>query len=286
MIQKPIRPNKESLGDRMKNNYEVRSQTYLPRRTYSLIRLDGRSFHNYTKNCKRPYDLDLMSDIDDTAKYLCENIQGCKIAYMQSDEITIILTDFDTIQTDAWFDGNVQKIASISASLATAKFNQLRFIRAFNQQRKEFLDCQQLYTGENSFNLDQPLAQFDSRCWVIPDPIEVHNCLVWRQQDATRNSIQMTGQSQFSHKELQHKSCDEIQEMLWSQKNINWNDMPAGFKRGRCVIKEIYEAPAVEMATEKQLSNNTVTRHKWSIIEPPIFTQEPDWIWNHVPKII
>lgn len=269
---------KDALGDRMKN-YEGRSQTYLPRRTYTMIRLDGKAFHSYTKHCKRPYDLDLMSDMDNTAKYLCENIQGCKIAFVQSDEITLVLIDFETIHTDAWFDGNVQKITSISASMATAKFNQLRIIRLnedeySNKSKDEWF---QLFSIDQINKLE--LAYFDSRCWVIPDPVEVYNCLLWRQQDSTRNSIQMTGQANFSHKQLQNKSCNEIQEMLWQEKNINWNDMPAGFKRGRCIVKETYET----LDTYKN-DGSVVNRSRWIIVEPPVFSQEPNWIFQWIPK--
>jgi tRNA(His) 5'-end guanylyltransferase len=265
---------KDSLGDRMKN-YEGRSQTYLPLRTYTMIRLDGKAFHTYTKGCKRPFDLELMSDMNNTAKYLCENIQGCKLAYIQSDEITLVLTDFETINTDAWFNGNVQKITSISASLATAKFNQLRMV---NNCVSNCVVNRPFMTQETIEA--QKLAHFDSRCWVIPDPVEVHNCLVWRQQDATRNSIQMTGQAHFSHKQLQGKSCNEIQEMLWHKKNINWNDQPIGFKRGRCVIKETYET----LDTYKN-DGTMVMRSRWIIVDPPVFSQEPDWVWGFVPKL-
>jgi tRNA(His) 5'-end guanylyltransferase len=216
-----------------------------------------------------------MSDMDNTAKYLCENIQGCKLAYIQSDEITLVLTDFETINTDAWFNGNVQKITSISASLATAKFNQLRMVNncvSNGVVNRPFMTQETIEA--------QKLAFFDSRCWVIPDPLEVHNCLVWRQQDATRNSIQMTGQAHFSHKQLQGKSCNEIQEMLWQEKNINWNDQPIGFKRGRCVIKETYQT-----LDPYKNDGTMVVRSRWIIVDPPVFSQEPDWVWEFVPKL-
>lgn len=240
--------DKNSIMKRMKENYEFRSQTFLPRRTYTIIRLDGKAFHTYTKNCDKPFDSKLMSDMDQTAKYLCENIQGCKFAYVQSDEISLGLCDFDNTNTDAWLDGNVQKITSISASMATAFFNHAR-------------------QSEGNF------ALFDSRCFVIPDPIEVHNYFVARQQDATRNSIQMVGQAHFSHKELQNKSCDQIQEMLWTTHNINWNDYPVGCKRGRCVLKEYYGEPNTYLN-----DGSFVKRIRWVVVDPPIFTSSPNWV--------
>lgn len=236
----------DSIGDRMKNNYENRTRYFLPRRTYTIIRIDGKAFHSYCKNFTKPYDEYLMKLMDNTAQYLCENIQGCKLAFVQSDEISLILTDFDDITTEAYFDGNIQKIASVSASMATAKFNSL--------------------VGSNT-----TLACFDARVFSIPDPVEVSNYLIWRQQDATRNSIQMTGQAYFSHAELQNKSCNTIQEMLWQEKSINWNDMPDGFKRGRCVRKLLYDIEGVQ-------------RSKWIIECPPVFTQEIDYIWKYIPS--
>ena len=98
---------KDALSVRMKEFYEMRTRTYLPRRTYTIIRIDGKAFHTYTRGLKKPFDLGLIEDMDETAKYLCKNIQGAKMAFVQSDEISIVLTDFDTLQTDAWFDGEV-----------------------------------------------------------------------------------------------------------------------------------------------------------------------------------
>lgn len=278
----------DSLSDKMKN-YEGRSQSHLPLRTYTMLRLDGKAFHTFTKGLKRPYDLELMSDMDNTAKYLCENIQGCKFGYVQSDEITLVLTDFDTIYTDAWFDGNVQKITSVSASMAAAKFNQLRIARILIPRVEEVQQRHQEFPARNDWAhltvdvtplIEGKLANFDSRCWVIPDQVEVYNCLLWRQQDATRNSIQMVGQANFSYKQLQNKSCNQIQEMLLTEKGIDWSDMPDGFKYGRCVIKETYET----LDTFKN-DGSLVTRSRWTVVDAPVFSQSLDFVWKFLPKI-
>ena len=116
---------KDDLGNRMKD-YEQRTRIKLPRRTNTIIRMDGKAFHTYTKGLDRPFDENLMYDMNATTQFLCENIQGAKIGYVQSDEISILLTDFDKLTTDAWFDYNVQKMVSVSASLATGKFNERR----------------------------------------------------------------------------------------------------------------------------------------------------------------
>ena len=121
--------SKDDLGTRMKEFYENRYRIFLPRRTNVLIRIDGKAFHTYTRGLNKPYDDGLMEDMNETTKYLCENIQGAKMGYVQSDEISILITDYDDISTSAWFDNNIQKMCSIAASLATAKFNQLRMAR-------------------------------------------------------------------------------------------------------------------------------------------------------------
>ena len=272
--------NKDSLGDRMKD-YEGRSQSHLPRRTYTILRIDGKAFHSFLKHAQRPYDLGVMDDMDSTAKFLCENIQGCKLAYVQSDEITLVLTDFETITTQAWFDGNVQKITSVSASMAAAKFNHLRLLRLC----KENNVVNRPYLTKDSIE-STSLASFDSRCWVIPDWVEVFNCLLWRQQDCTRNSIQMLGQSEFSHKELQGMSCNDIQDMLMTQKGINWNDCPDGFKRGRCIVKKT-ELQYLEASLMKDgsIESSYVERSKWVVEVPPILTQDREWLWNYIPRM-
>ena len=265
---------KDALGDRMKENYENRSKTYLTRRTPCIIRLDGKAWHSFTRGFKRPYDKILHEAMNDTVKYLCENIQGCKLGYTQSDEITLILTDFDTLTTDAWFDYSVQKMCSISASMATLAFN-----KALQKHADEFVNS---VAALQDFNIEQKYlvalqkaldrgALFDSRCFSIPES-DLQNILVWRQQDATRNAIQMLGQTYFSQKELDHKTTSMIQEMLFTQKGINFNDMPTEFKRGVCCVK-------------RELERNGTIRRKWVIDkEIPIFSQRPDYILNEVYK--
>lgn len=226
----------------MKEYYEDRTRNVLPRRTYSIIRIDGKAFHTYTKGLQRPFDDKLMNDMDETAGFLCKNIQGAKFAFVQSDEISILLTDFEELTTDAWFDGNIQKMISVSSSLATAKFNELR-------------------PGK--------LAFFDSRVFTIPSNIEVENYFIWRQQDTTRNSISSVAQSLYSHKQLEGKNTTEQQEMIF-QKGTNWNDFAPKYKRGRVIEKQLYD-------------KDGATRSKWVSVEPPIFTQEREFLASRIP---
>lgn len=245
---------KDALGDRMKKQYEDRTRYFLPRRTYTIIRIDGKAFHSFTKGMERPFDTRLMDCMDRTTKALCENIQGTVIGYTQSDEISILLTDFEKETTSAFFDGNIQKIASISASIATATFN------------REFFQ---------NFSGSDKMAYFDSRVFTIPDPVEVENYFVWRQKDAIRNSISMTAQSLYSHKELHGKNTNEMQELCF-QKGVNWNDMPNGFKRGRFVMKEYYEVDGTQRSKWEISPAFEITkeRERFSSIIPNVFVKQ------------
>ena len=257
---------KDSLGDRMKENYENRSKTYLTRRTPCIIRLDGKAFHSFTRGFQKPYDEIFHTAMNSTLQYLCKNIQGCKFGYTQSDEISLLLTDYNTLTTDAWFDYSVQKMCSVAASMATLAFN-----RALSEEVKaragfdlydRLLDtyCKAIDKG----------AMFDARCFNIPES-EILNCFIWRQEDATRNAIQMLGQTHFSHGELHKKNTDMIQEMLW-QKGINFNDMPIEFKRGVCCYKRYIEVRGA-------------IRTEWYIDkECPIFTKDRNYIERFLPK--
>lgn len=276
---------KDSLGDRMKENYENRAKTYLVRRMPVIIRLDGKAFHTFTKGLKKPYDEIFHNTMNETMKYLCENIQGCKLGYTQSDEITLLLTDYDTLTTDAWFDYSVQKMCSVAASMATMAFNKFlayeyeelnRWVSECDNHTRE--DEEYMYTVYDKMVKG---AMFDARCFNIPKE-EVTNCFIWRQQDATRNAIQMLGQCNFSHKELHGKSCNDIQDMLMLEKGINFNDMPTEFKRGVCCIKEEYY-PEPMPGYENCEVDATSVRTRWVLDkEIPIFTQDRNYIERNV----
>lgn len=228
----------DSLGDRMKHNYEEVSKIRLLRRIPVAIRLDGKAFHTFTRGLKKPFDELLIKAMQKTTKVLCESIQGCVFGYSQSDEITLILQDYKELNTDAWFDYEIQKMCSIAASLCTYNFNLLfreGVIEYIAANKRLCIQGDDEYIKRLKGKLETP-ALFDARCFNIPKE-EVTNMILWRQLDATRNSILMVGQANFSHKELQGKSCSMIQEMLWAQKGINWNDFAAYQKRGSAVIK-------------------------------------------------
>lgn len=239
---------KDALGDRMKC-YEYVNRTYLIRRMPVIIRLDGKSFHTFTRGFKRPFDEVLISTMQDTTKYLCENIQGCVLGYTQSDEITLVLVDYKKLNSCAWFDNNIQKMCSITASMATFAFN--RFFVANLNAFYEFntdIDLTEIgyhitFSEEDNGKYYEAYkkaaengAMFDARVFNIPKE-EVCNCVLWRQNDATRNSVEMVAQANFSHGVLQNKSQSQMQDMLMLEKGINWNDFPVHQKRGSCCIK-------------------------------------------------
>lgn len=300
-------PVHDDLGIRMKGNYEVRARSYLTRRTPVIIRIDGKAFHTFTRGFAKPYDKLLMTTMQETMKFLCEKIQGCVLGYTQSDEISLLLIDYKKLESDAWFDYQVQKVCSIAASMATMIFNKkfivnMNEIDAFMTTDWKYNSMEEFYEdgwGEEydaleKFELidkvfyDKPAyekiikayrksenlgAMFDARCFNIP-PEEVTNYFYWRQNDATRNSIQMAGQAQFSDKQLHGKNQNDIQDMLHEQKGINWNDYCTDFKRGSCCIKQKREF--------KTPDGKIVTRNGWTVIhEIPIFSGEGrDFIEN------
>ena len=253
---------KDSLGDRIKHNYEDRYRIYLTRRTPVIIRIDGKAFHSFTKGLNRPYDMVMKNSMWATAKELCENIMGCQLAYIQSDEISLLLTDYKKLTTEAWFDYNLQKVCSVSASMATRAFN--KWFRYYTE-----IESGNVATEENVKNTalcrkKYDKAEFDARAFNIPEN-EVCNYFIWRQQDATRNSIEMLGRCYFAHKELHQVTCNGIQDKLMLEKNVNWNDCPTFFKRGVCVKKVV---------NDKGDSN-------WEKdMEIPIFTQDRMYIDN------
>lgn len=230
------------LAKRMKD-YESVSKTRLMKRCPVICRIDGKAHHSFTRGFKRPFDEIYIKSMQETAKYLCENIQGVVLSYQQSDEITLVMVDYKKLNTSPYFDYEVQKLCSIIASMATMAFN-----KAFEKNVEAFF-CNEVVdnaaniVNETKYKLHKTYikavdkgAMFDARVFNIPKE-EVTNLIYWRMLDATRNSIQMVGQANFSHTELQNKSCNMIQDMLMTQRGINWNDFPVYQKRGSCCIR-------------------------------------------------
>ena len=245
----------DDLGDRMKT-YEAVPAGLLMRKVPVIIRADGKAFHTFTKGLEKPYDRKLQEAMWAAAKHMCVNIQGAKLAYVQSDEISILVTDYSSQESDPWFDYQIQKVTSVAASLATVAFY------------KKFKD--------NFPNLDKTPA-FDARAFNVPIH-EVVNYFIWRQNDATRNSISGLAQANFSHKKLHGVSCDQMQELLFQEKQINWNDCPVEQKRGVCVRRVVREIQAINPVTNEEVRT---MRSSWDEdFEIPVFTQNRDYVQN------
>jgi tRNA(His) 5'-end guanylyltransferase len=241
-----------ALGDRMKG-YEAAARHELPRRTYTICRVDGRAFHSYLRQAEKPFDQIFMNQMDHVASALCEEMMGAAFAYAHSDEISVLLTDFGSVHAEPWFGGTVQKMASIAAATATAVLNRDR------------------YSDYARFSL----ATFDARVFTIPDPVEVANYFVWRQRDCVRNSVAMAAQAHFSHKRLHGLNGGQMQELLWSEKGINWNDYPDGAKRGR-VCQRLTAPESVAYTDKRTQVEHTVeaVRSHWESSAAPHFKAE------------
>ena len=253
----------DSLGDRMKE-YENIERRYLMRRQPLIIRLDGVHFHSYTKGFERPYYRPFRLAMERTMLNLCENIMGCKLGYTQSDEITLLLMDDDTLDMQPWFGKNIQKIVSVAASMATYYFNKnvREIIEEGSTDDYDIEPLSQAYKNR--------VACFDARVFLLPKD-EVMNVFEWRQQDCTRNAIESAGQTYFSHKQLNCKSCNDIQEMLFQEHGINFNDYPVWFKRGVCARRM-----PVQVISDKV---GPITRMKWQLdYDIPIFHKCPSYI--------
>ena len=250
-----------SLGDRMKQ-YELVSKSRLIHRMPVILRLDGCHFHTFTKGFEKPFDEVIMHSMIGTMKYLCKNIQGCVFGYTQSDEISLILVDYKKLDSSAWYDNEVQKMCSVAASLCTLAFNRIFREEVHKHVPKYFNENPKLLSAYNKAL--ETGAVFDCRAFNIPKE-DVCNCIIWRQQDATRNSIQSLAQSVFSHKELHGLSCDKLQDKLFKERGINWNDLEDYKKRGTACY-------------------NRGEEHSDLIVDfcMPILTQDRDYINKHI----
>jgi tRNA(His) 5'-end guanylyltransferase len=252
---------KDELGNRMKEYYENIPKTKLMRRTPVIVRVDGRAFHTFTRGFARPFDEVFSNAMTRTMEYLGKNVSGCIFAYKQSDEITLVLSDYKRLNSEAFFDYEVMKVCSITASMATMAFNKYFIEEAHN--KFQHIEVDEEGYSEDETKLFQAYskaieygAMFDSRCFNIPKE-EVVNCVYWRQIDAERNSIQMLGQAHFSQKQLDHKSRSAIKEMLL-EKGIDWEDTPIMWKRGVCWTREKgidYEMPMLRGEDRKYLEH-------------------------------
>lgn len=238
----------DTFSSRMKG-YEAVSQPILMQRTPVIVRVDGKNFSRLTRSMNKPFDQRLTQCMEAVALRLAAEAQNCRLAYFQSDEVSLLLTDFRTLTSEGWFGNQVQKICSISAAIATSAFAEA-YVRAFPDR-----------VQEGHFPV------FDARCFNLPRE-EVANYFVWRQRDAERNSVAMAAQAQFSHKELVGVNRSGMMDALMLKKGINWNDYAAVHKRGAVVTKNIIRTNVMD----------DIVRSKWTASDAPIFTQDRDFV--------
>ena len=249
------------------NNFEMRMKSYencyrfyAPARTPLILRIDGCHFHSFTKGFSKPYDAALAESMQETMRKLCENIQGVKFGYTQSDEISLVLTDYDSLNTTPWFGKNIQKMCSVAASMATLFFND-----AFRYYSR---------TPEHYNAIAHKTAIFDCRAFVIPKE-EINNYFWWRQSDCIRNSISSYAQRFFSQRDLNSVSCDEMKQML-HEIGQDWEFMPDSYRKGVGCIKvsknKIFTHPVFK-------TTETVEKKTWEIDNNvPIFHECPEYI--------
>jgi tRNA(His) guanylyltransferase len=259
-----VKPKADTLGDRMKK-YENITRFSLPPRTYTILRVDGRAFHTWTRGLNRPYDTQLIDCINEAAIVLCEQISGSLFAFAQSDEISVLAVDFKDIKSQSWFDGNIQKWVSVGASIATAAFN----------ERVSYYNSDRNTTTLGSKK--RPTATFDARVYTIPDFVEVENYFVWRQQDAERNSVTMLAQNYASHKQLHGKNRAAQHEII-HKAGDNWAKHPTRFKHGAMIRKK---CGALELSTGQRVR---LESSNWFVDdETPIFTRKRDYLRELIP---
>jgi tRNA(His) 5'-end guanylyltransferase len=246
------------LGDRMKN-YEKAYDVYMPSRLPVIVRIDGKGFSKFTKSikAKKPFDEFFSNTMSIALKAAAEKIEGCVFGYTQSDEMTFVIKNDQSLESTPWFGNRTQKITSVVSSLVTAHFN------------KRMISW---YEG------NVPLAYFDARTFVVPSWQEAINCLVWRQNDATKNSISSACYydiaekigKKTARKKMHGLNQKQQQELLFQETGLNWNNYKTKFKRGIGVYR---------VSKEITLNGETFIRNSWQIDEElPIFAQDQEFL--------
>ena len=254
--------SKNTLGERMKR-YESVTDILLMRRTPVVLRFDGCHFHTFTKGLAKPFDYIFRKSMWETMKDLCKEIQGAAFGYTQSDEISLVIIDYKNRDSAAWFDYRLSKMCSVGAAMASRFFNN-NFRFNVEVEMKAQLTSEEYKKYAKHFDI----ADFDCRAFNIPKE-EVCNCLIWRQKDSERNSIQALAQSMYSHKQLEGIKNDTLQNKMFTEKGVNWNDLPTYLKRGAACYWEIADE-------EKE-------KGFWKVdLDMPILTQDRKYVEKHI----
>lgn len=266
--------NMISLAERMKG-YENIPKNFLMRRTPVIIRLDGAHFKNFTRTLDKPFDGVLTRAMEGTLLHLCKTIQGCVFGYSQSDEISLLLCDFQTLTTDGWFGYNVQKMVSTAAAMTTLAFNH-NFESAAEEFSRKTLS-RGIFSGDHTFigqyitdkmrsykDALKKCPTFDARVFNLPKE-EVNNYFVWRQADGERNAVSALAQKNYSQKQLNGISTEQLKIKLKEEKNIDWKAMPLANTRGFICTKDFKY-------------NNTGVRPVWGVNTTIPYFKDADFI--------
>ena len=265
------------ISVRMKG-YEKAARTFLEAKKPVIVRLDGRAFHTYTKGIEKPFDDVMVGAMMETTKKLCERVSGVLFGYSQSDEITLVLGDWQKEDTQPFFNNNIQKIVSITASMATLYFNKA-FAELVTEKEKR-VEVDEKVKAAYARNIEHG-ANFDSRCFNLPFE-EVVNCLIWREQDAIRNSIQAMAQSFFSHKQLDKKNTQMQKEMMREEKGVIWEDIAINLQRG-FVCKRVQVEEDIVVNIRGREEKKHITRDRWVIDkEIPLFWEDKGYIEKYL----
>jgi len=235
----------DDMGNRLKSFYEDRAKTKLVRRMPVIVRIDGKGFSKFCRRFTKPHDPTLHVMFHEVIIHLCHEVSGTIYVEHHSDEISMLLNDYQNLNSEAYFDYGVQKMTSVIAGLTTAEF------------------CKQCWIS-GLLDRDETWPSFDCRVFNIPKE-EVENYFWWRMKDAVRGSINMLGQSYFPHKELQGKNCSDIQEMLFQRHKLNWNDCDPYQKAGYSFIKIVEDV----LATKGPDAGKMVPRSSWEAVPSP-----------------
>lgn len=222
----------DAFGQRMKM-YESVSDYRLIKRMPVIVRLDGKAFHTFTRGFDKPFDMIFVQAMQDTMKQMCENVQGCVFGYVQSDEISLVLCDYLTYETEAWFDYRIEKMCSVGASMASRFFN-----KAFKERTAE----EYPFVVDEKYSKKFDKADFDCRVFNVPKE-DVVNAILWRQRDCEKNSVLTLAQSSYSQKEIQGINTKDLQDKMFEEKGVNWNELPTVLKRGTACVKKIVMKP-------------------------------------------
>lgn len=246
--------------------------------SYVIVMVDGHKFSNLIKNrFNKPFDNKFISMMNETAKYLCENIQGAKFAYTQSDEISLLITDFDTPMTDSFFSYRLCKMQSLIAAMATAKFNQLYAINNLAKTINE---------GSKTIDLNKqiPLCTFDCKVWTVPNANDAFTWFLYRQIDCIRNSKQQTVQTYISHKDISGLNTDEQVALLKERTGVDWHTFADDRKFGRLVKKT--ETEMEKDITRKDGTSEHIkfTRSVWTPVPATDFKVDDTMIKELIPK--